>query len=150
MTRLLLPCKILLFAAPLVLGAFTLGGVDPVKQPAPPPDFAKNVRPILAKYCLDCHSTKAMKGSLDLERFATVDLVRREIKPWQQIIEQIEAGEMPPKDKPQPSAEEKKQLLGWIRGFMDAEAKARAGDPGHVPLRRQPCRRFRLHSSNCH
>ena len=55
---------------------------------------------------------------------------------WQSVIEQLEAGEMPPKEKPQPSAEEKKQLLAWVRGFLDAEAKARAGDPGHVPLRR--------------
>src|ERR1051325_1525736 len=43
---------------------------------------------------------------------------------------------MPPKEKPQPTAEEKKQLLAWVRGFLDAEARARAGDPGRVPLRR--------------
>jgi hypothetical protein len=43
---------------------------------------------------------------------------------------------MPPKEKPQPTAEEKKQLLTWVRKFLDAEAQARSGDPGHVPLRR--------------
>ncbi len=138
MTRLLLPLKIFCLASGLALGAFALSGADPAPKPVPDAavDFNSAVRPILAKYCLGCHSTKAQKGSLDLERFSTLDLVRKEIKPWQQIIEQIEAGEMPPKDKPQPSAEEKKRLLGWIRGFMAAEAKARAGDPGHVPLRR--------------
>ena len=52
------------------------------------------------------------------------------------VIEQLEAGEMPPKEKPQPTAEERKQLIAWARGFLDAEAQARAGDPGHVPLRR--------------
>src|SRR5439155_10602776 len=45
-------------------------------------------------------------------------------------------GEMPPKDKPQPTAEERKRLIEWVRGFLDAEARARAGDPGYVPLRR--------------
>ena len=130
--------KIFCLALGLALGAIALSGADPTPKSVPDAavDFNSAVRPILAKYCLGCHSTKAMKGSLDLERFSTLDLVRKEIKPWQQIIEQIEAGEMPPKDKPQPSAEEKMRLLGWIRAFMVAEAKARAGDPGHVPLRR--------------
>ena len=33
-------------------------------------------------------------------------------------------------------AEERKRLVAWARGFLDAEARARAGDPGRVPLRR--------------
>lgn len=99
-------------------------------------EFAAVVKPLLKKYCLDCHSTKARKGSLDLERFATLDDIRKDVKPWQGMIEQIEAGEMPPKNKPQPTDVEKKQLIAWVRGFMDAEARARVGDPGHVPLRR--------------
>ncbi len=99
-------------------------------------DFGTTVRPLLTKYCLDCHSTKAKKGSLDLERFAGVTDIRKDLKPWQQLIEQMEAGEMPPKDKPQPTAAEKKKLLAWTREFLDAEARSRTGDPGHVPLRR--------------
>lgn len=99
-------------------------------------DFATAVKPVVAKYCLSCHSTKAKKGSLDLERFGTVADVRKDVKVWQNMIEQIETGEMPPKDKPQPTEAEKKQLIAWIKSFLDAEAKARTGDPGHVPLRR--------------
>ncbi len=98
--------------------------------------FVQEIRPILQKYCLDCHSTKAKKGSLDLERFNSIETLRKEHKPWIQTIEMIETAEMPPKDKPQPTAEEKKKLITWIRSFLDAEAKARSGDPGYVPLRR--------------
>lgn len=106
------------------------------KADAKPADYATAVQPLVKKYCLNCHSTKAKKGSLDLERFATLADVRKDVKVWQGIIEQIEAGEMPPKERPQPTDTEKKALLAWIRGFLDAEAKARTGDPGHVPLRR--------------
>lgn len=106
------------------------------KADAKPGDYATAVQPLVQKYCLDCHSTKAKKGSLDLERFAAPADVRKDVKVWQGVVEQIEAGEMPPKDRPQPTAAEKKQLLAWIRAFLDAEAKARSGDPGHVPLRR--------------
>src|SRR5579871_4407163 len=59
--------------------------------------YSDEVRPLLQKYCLDCHSTKARKGSLDLERFATAAEVRKDLKPWQMLLEQVEAGEMPPK-----------------------------------------------------
>ena len=99
-------------------------------------EYATVVRPLVKKYCLACHSTKVKKGSLDLERFASLDGVRKDLKPWQQTIEMLEAGEMPPKGKPQPTAQERKQLIGWVRAFLDAEARARAGDPGHIPLRR--------------
>ena len=135
MIRSPLPWKFACLAAAVTLGTF--GGAEPAPNaPAVANGFATEVRPIVARYCFECHSTKAKKGSLDLERFATIEQVRKDIKPWQQMIEQIEAGEMPPKDKPQPTAEEKKGLLGWIRGFLETEAKARAGDPGPVPLRR--------------
>jgi hypothetical protein len=99
-------------------------------------DYAAVVRPALQKYCLSCHSTKLKKGSLDLERFVSVDVNRKDLKAWQQTLEMLEVGEMPPTGKPQPSAEERKAVVAWARGFLDAEARARAGDPGHVPLRR--------------
>jgi hypothetical protein len=107
-----------------------------VAQDAQTESFAKTIRPLLKTHCLNCHSTKAMKGELDLERFVTLDDIRKDSKPWQAMIEQIETGEMPPKDKPQPTAAEKKQLVTWVRQFIESEAKARKGDPGRVPLRR--------------
>ncbi len=43
---------------------------------------------------------------------------------------------MPPKEEAAAHAAERKRLIAWVRGFLDAEARARAGDPGRVPLRR--------------
>lgn len=98
--------------------------------------FTSRVRPLMARYCLGCHDAEKKKGELDLERFKSLDVVRKDLKPWQLMVEQLETGEMPPKPKPQPSAEERKFLIKWARGFLDDEAKARAGDPGFVPLHR--------------
>src|SRR5262245_33041597 len=109
------------------------------KTPAEPGgDYATTVRPLLATYCLECHSTKLKKGSLDLERFASAADVRKDLKIWEVVIEQLEAEEMPPKTKAkrQPTAEERRGLIAWARDFRDAEARDRAGDPGNVPLRR--------------
>lgn len=98
--------------------------------------FAAEVRPLLAKYCLGCHSQKEQKGELDLERFTSVSNVRKDVKPWQAMILQLETREMPPKDKVQPTAEQRKLLIDWTRRLIGDEARARAGDPGRVPLRR--------------
>jgi hypothetical protein len=92
--------------------------------------------PLLGQYCLGCHSTAKHKGDLDLERFGTLAQIRRDVKPWQAMVEMVEAGEMPPKNKPQPTPEERKRLLEWVNAFLDSEAHARAGDPGLVPMRR--------------
>jgi mono/diheme cytochrome c family protein len=132
---------------PLVRLAIVLSGLMPGLATADPPkadaaaaardgEFEKFVKPLLARHCLECHSTKAEKGGLDLERFVTVAHVRKDVKPWQGIVEQVEAGEMPPKEKPQLSAEDKRRLLEWVKAFFAAESRARAGDPGQVPLRR--------------
>src|ERR1051326_8301832 len=60
--------------------------------------YGKRVQPLLKKYCLECHSTKAHKGDLDLERFTSLAAIRKDLKPWQHLIEQVEVGEMPPKN----------------------------------------------------
>src|SRR6266487_3634244 len=80
--------------------AFALrgGGAADSKTPVDPQkEYAVVVQPLVKKYCLECHSTRAKKGSLDLERFASIDHVRKDLKPWQQVVEMLEAGEMPPK-----------------------------------------------------
>jgi hypothetical protein len=124
--------------AGLGLSTLLVGSTGTAQKPAADAkaEYATVVQPLIAKYCLACHSAKVKKGSLDLERFTSLDQVRKDLKPWQQLIEQLEAEEMPPKAKPQPTAEARKHIIAWARGVLDAEARARAGDPGYVPLRR--------------
>ncbi|MFT4550459.1 MAG: transposase-like protein, partial [Verrucomicrobiales bacterium] len=98
--------------------------------------FDDEVKPLLAKFCLDCHSTEEQKGELDLERFTSLGEVRKDVKPWQAMIEQLETGEMPPKKKAQPTAPQRELLIAWTQRFLAEEALANAGDPGRVPLRR--------------
>lgn len=99
-------------------------------------EFARSIRPILQQFCYGCHSTEKHKGDLDLERFASFQDVLRHPKEWQQVIEQLSLGEMPPKGKPSPASAQRDQLLNWINRGLAAAALAHAGDPGAVPLRR--------------
>ena len=88
-------------------------------------------------YCLNCHSTAEKQGELDLEQFTSVADMRRNVVPWQRVVEMMDDGEMPPKDaEVQPSKDAHKALRNWVRAVLDADAKANAGDPGPVVLRR--------------
>ncbi len=99
-------------------------------------EYSDTTRPLMKQFCLDCHSTEKQEGELDLERFATLDEVRRGTKTWLKVAEMLDNGEMPPKDAKQPPVEQRKQLRGWVERYLHAEALAQAGDPGPVVLRR--------------
>ena len=71
-----------------------------------------------------------------LTDFKSLDSLKSAPKIWQQVEEQLELGEMPPKDKPQLSNAQKTKLVAWVRGTLNDIAKSRAGDPGPVVLRR--------------
>ena len=98
--------------------------------------FEREAQPLLKHYCLGCHSTEKQKGDLDLERFTSAAEVLRHAKIWQGVVEQIGLGEMPPKEKPQLTSIERERLLSWVNLALDEAARAKAGDPGPVVLRR--------------
>src|ERR1041384_180722 len=103
---------------PAIAFAITLAGLLALSVPVRGADtraggpqfFEKNIRPLLQEYCLKCHSTEKHKGDLDLERFTSLNDVKRHPKVWQRVVEQLADNEMPPKDKPQPTPAEKKRL----------------------------------------
>ena len=99
-------------------------------------EFAEKTLPTMQKHCLGCHSTEKQEGDLDLERFLSLKEIRKSPETWRHALEQIQAGEMPPKNKSRPSAEDQLAITGWIQSYLRAEALANAGDPGPVLLRR--------------
>ncbi|MBY0586782.1 DUF1592 domain-containing protein [bacterium] len=99
-------------------------------------EFLATTRPLIAGHCLECHSTAKREGELDLERFAQLEDVRQDAEVWRKVIEQIETGQMPPKEAKPLSADKKRDLLSWVDRYLKEEARAHAGDPGAVVLRR--------------
>jgi hypothetical protein len=55
---------------------------------------------------------------------------------WSQILERIEAGEMPPKGAQQPAAAERHGVVAWFHAVRNEERRRNAGDPGVVLARR--------------
>ncbi|MBC7966941.1 MAG: DUF1587 domain-containing protein, partial [Fuerstia sp.] len=100
-------------------------------------EYEESQAAVLQKYCLKCHSAAEKQGELDLEQFHSVADMRGNVVPWQRVVEMLDDGEMPPKDAElQPTRAEHTALRNWVRSVLDADAKANAGDPGPVVLRR--------------
>src|SRR6516225_6135224 len=99
-------------------------------------EYAKDIRPVMQKHCFRCHGAKREEADVNLESFATLAEVRKSPKTWQKVLEMLDSGQMPPKAAKQPSDEDRTQLRNWVRSYLKVEAKALAGDPGPVVLRR--------------
>src|SRR2546430_15609705 len=110
MTRLCASLAILLVAAPL--------------HAQDVPSYAKDVRPFLAKYCLECHSAKSLRGKLNLETYeglrkgsSSGEVVVPGKADASAIVLQVEGREepkMPPKEARQPKAKELAVLRAWV------------------------------------
>src|SRR3954452_7824605 len=128
----------------LVLGVVSLRSAadHPPREPdpaAPPVEirFRETVRPFLETYCLGCHGKDRPKGDLDLSAFTTADSVARDLPRWDLVLEQLEAGTMPPaKAKTRPADEARRAVIAWIGEVRRLEAARHAGDPGPVAARR--------------
>src|SRR5947209_2510831 len=90
--------------------------------------FSGTVRPFLETYCLGCHGKDRPKGDLDLSAFTTADSVARDLPRWDLVLEQLEAGTMPPaKAKSRPADEARRAVIAWIGEVRRLDAARHAG-----------------------
>ena len=81
--------------------------------------FSQTVKPLLQKYCVDCHGPDKQKGDMRLDEIDP-DVVRgRSFDQWEDVREAFNSGEMPPKEKAQPTDAERDLMTRW----MDVEFK---------------------------
>ena len=60
----------------------------------------------LAKHCLRCHGPEKVKRDLRIDQLSRDFKLGADSHLWGEIVERINAGEMPPKDEPQPTEDE--------------------------------------------
>lgn len=94
--------------------------------------FARDVQPVLQKYCLGCHSGAQPASGLDLAAFGSTSEVVDGFGIWEHVYDRLSKGEMPPRQMPQPTEAERELVIGYITALRDHEAARNAGDPGLV------------------
>jgi hypothetical protein len=99
-------------------------------------EFTRTVRPFVATYCLSCHGSRQPAAQLDLSGFTSMSALLQDGRRWSQILERLEAGEMPPQGARHPQPDERGKVLAWFHAVRDHERRRNAGDPGVVLARR--------------
>ncbi len=101
------------------------------------PVFADSeLQPLLEDHCFDCHDSATKKGKLDLENLPEdfSDLASMAI--WEKVHDRLASGEMPPKKKDAPPAEEKSPFLDSLYNSLVAADKERSSAEGRSTWRR--------------
>ncbi len=80
--------------------------------------FQTDVRPLLQKYCLECHSGDDASGEVDFTAIGSLDDVADTFETWDAVVEHLKARTMPPHDEPQPTDEERQRVFDWYRPFI--------------------------------
>jgi hypothetical protein len=101
----------------------------------PAVEFNRKIRPVLEEYCYDCHGDGENRGGVALDAFnSTTNFVAsRDV--WWRVLKNLQANLMPPAKKSQPTKEQKKLIVQWIKQAV-FETDPQNPDPGRVTLRR--------------
>ncbi|MFK8115653.1 MAG: DUF1592 domain-containing protein [Rubripirellula sp.] len=84
-------------------------------------DFGRAMKPLLAKYCAECHSGDDANGEVDFDRFGnTTASIDEAFEIWESVAEHLTHRTMPPDDSPQPNDEERQAALDWYQSFVDS------------------------------
>ena len=106
--------------------------------PKPDPKEPTEYREVefIKRYCLECHSGKKPKASLDLSRFDSIERIVSEAILWDKILIQLGEGDMPPEEADLPSLDERSNFLNWVESSLQEAACQSGPHPGPAVLRR--------------
>src|SRR5580704_14552438 len=99
--------------------------------------YRDRVRPLLQKYCVECHGRETHEGEVNFEALKDFSAAVGERKTWERARKMLGDGSMPPADHdPRPTSAESAQLVKWIDQAVFGLDCGRMHDPGHVTIRR--------------
>lgn len=99
--------------------------------------FEHDILPILQTHCIRCHGPEVQEANLRLDNLS-INLIedRAVTESWHEVLNVLQAGEMPPKDEPQLAGIELSTVTDWVSNSIKAALAARQKTDGRVVLRR--------------
>jgi dienelactone hydrolase len=114
----------------------TSAGLEPGQAPAITKLPRTKLEPFLNKYCIDCHGPDEQNGQVRFDQLdwqiSNIDTAQR----WQDVLDQLNAGDMPPADATQPKNEELSTLLDSLTGSLITARKRLTDHGGEIAMRR--------------
>ncbi|MCX7401499.1 MAG: DUF1592 domain-containing protein [Planctomycetales bacterium] len=93
------------------------------------------VTAFLNRYCVDCHGPTKPKGDFRVDALK-IAMNAADAENWQLVLDNLQLGEMPPKDAKQPTPAEVEKVTAWIQSEISRAASVLKGTGGEVVLRR--------------
>ena len=101
------------------------------------------VKPFAEKHCIQCHGPDKVRGKFRIDHLMNTGLVRSEADAeyWQEVLDLINIGDMPPEDEEQPGKEE---LTAMLDALYNTTANARdiVASKGNGVMRRLNSREY--------
>lgn len=88
-------------------------------------DFKTKVQPVMETYCFECHGADKQKGDVRLDVLHWDMINGHDAEGWHSALDMINSGEMPPKDEPQLSDEERRAVVDWMTQNIEKAAIAK-------------------------
>jgi hypothetical protein len=93
------------------------------------------VNTFLNRYCVECHGATKPKADFQIRHLKS-SANQADAENWQLVLDNLQLGEMPPKDARQPKPAEVDQVVAWIQKELSRASAELKGTGGEVVLRR--------------
>ena len=87
-------------------------------------------------HCYDCHDSETKKGKFDLSSLPRDFAEPAQFAQWVKVFDRIESGEMPPKKKERPPAEQKLAAMTWLKSALIVGENERLAGEERTGIRR--------------
>ena len=104
--------------------------------PATTDNFSTSVAPFLKTYCIRCHGAAKQQADRRFDRVSFDFTKSQNAELLQDILDQLNLGEMPPKAEPQPSVADVKRIVTRLTNTLAAARETGRTHLGKVVLRR--------------
>lgn len=98
--------------------------------------FETRFKPIFAKYCIGCHGPDAQENDLRIDQLNPDIVDGPDAGFWHEVLNQLNAGKMPPEDEPQLSEQELSAVTEWLEVELKKAADRRISTGGRQLMRR--------------
>ncbi|MDB4678832.1 DUF1592 domain-containing protein [Rhodopirellula sp.] len=98
--------------------------------------FSEKVRPLLKRYCSDCHSGDQAEGGVAFDRYVLNADVQKDFELWEKVIRLVRERQMPPEDADPIDLEKSQQLISGLEYELSQFDCSSQTSPGRVTLRR--------------
>lgn len=104
---------------------------------------AAEIRPLITKYCFECHDADTHEGGVDFSKLLSHDPLVRDREVWRRATQLLGMSVMPPESASEPATDADRHLLiAKLRRAIDEFDYSTIDDPGYVPLRRLTHREY--------